>query len=45
VSQNRVLRRIILPRMDEVIKEWGKLHCGKVMICTPHPYLSGDKIK
>jgi hypothetical protein len=43
VFENRVLRRIFGPLMDEVTAEWRKLH--NLMICTAHPILCGVKIK
>jgi hypothetical protein len=41
VFENRVLRRIFGPRMDEVTGEWRKLHNEELL--TQHH--SGDKIQ
>jgi len=41
VFENRVLRRIIGPKRDEVTGEWRKLPNESLMICTPHPILFG----
>jgi hypothetical protein len=37
VFENRVLRRIFVPRKDEVTRERRKLH--NEIISTPHPIL------
>ena len=37
VSENRVLRRIIGPKRDEVTGEWRKVHNEELMFCNPHP--------
>jgi len=39
VFENRVLRRIIWPKRDEVTRDWRKLHDVELMICTPHQIL------
>jgi hypothetical protein len=39
VFENRVLRRIFVPKRDEVTGEWRKLHNEELMICTPPPLL------
>jgi len=38
VFDNRVLRRIFGPRMDEVTWQWSKLHNGKLndLYCSPN---------
>jgi len=41
VFENRVLRRIFGPKMDEVTEEWTKLYNEKLMICTAHQILFG----
>jgi hypothetical protein len=40
VLENRVLRRIFGSKTDEVTQQWKKL-----MICTSHPIVWGDKIE
>jgi len=40
-----VLRRIFGPGRDEVTGEWRRLHNKELMIYTPHPYCTGDKIE
>ena len=45
VFENMVLRKIIEPRKDEVTGEWRRLHNKELMIYTPHPYCTGDKIE
>jgi hypothetical protein len=37
VFENRVLRRIVGPKREEVTGEWGR----SLMICTPHGILFG----
>jgi len=39
--ENIVLRRIFVPKRDEVTGEWRKLHNRSFMIRTPHPMLCG----
>jgi len=39
--ENRVLTRIFGSKRDEVTGEWRKLHIRSLMICIPHPVLSG----
>jgi hypothetical protein len=34
--ENRVLRRIFGPKMDEVPEDWRKVHNKELIICTPH---------
>jgi hypothetical protein len=41
VFENRVLRRIFLPKRDEVMEEWRKLHSEKLHIL----YSSSDIIR
>jgi hypothetical protein len=41
VFENRVLRRVSVPKRDEVAEEWRKLHNEELMICTPYPILCG----
>jgi len=36
VFEYRVLRRIFGLKMDEVTKEWRKLHNESLMICSPN---------
>jgi len=38
VFENRVLRRILRTKRDEVTGEWRKLHYEE-LICTPYPIL------
>jgi len=35
------LRRIFVPKRDEVTGDWRKLQMRSLMICTPHPILCG----
>jgi hypothetical protein len=42
VFENRVLRRIIGPKREEVTGEWRKLHNENFIICT-HPQISLGK--
>jgi hypothetical protein len=35
VSENRVLRRILRSKMDELKGEWRKLNSEELHICTP----------
>jgi len=37
VFENRVLRRILGPKRDEVTGEWSKLHNEELNDCTAHP--------
>jgi hypothetical protein len=30
MSENRVLRKMYRPEMDEIIGDWGRLHNGKL---------------
>jgi len=39
VFENRVLRRIFGPKMNEVTGEWKKLHNEELDICTARPIL------
>ena len=41
VFENRMLRRVLGPKRDEVIGEWGKLHNEELSDCTPYPILCG----
>ena len=41
VFENRVLRRIFGPKMDEVPEDWRKVHNKELIICTPHTKLYG----
>jgi len=42
VCENRVLREIYGPKMEEEGGDWGKLHNGEFfMVCTPHKMLHG----
>jgi len=41
VFENMVLRRIFVPRREEVTGEWRRLHNEELMICTAHPILCG----
>jgi hypothetical protein len=34
VFENRVLRRILGPKRDEVTGDWKKLHCKELYNCT-----------
>jgi hypothetical protein len=43
--ENRVLRRIFWPKMDEVTGEWKRLHKKDLMLCIPHQISSGDQEK
>ena len=36
VFENGVLRRIFVPKRDEVTGEWRKLHNAELRICTAH---------
>jgi hypothetical protein len=40
VFENWVLRRIFGPRMDEITREWSKLH-NEELICTAYQILFG----
>jgi hypothetical protein len=42
VFENRVLRRILGPKRDDVMEEWMKLHNESFIICT-HPKISLDR--
>jgi hypothetical protein len=44
VFENRVLRKIFGPRMDEVTGEWRKLHNEGLNDLLSSQYFSGDKI-
>ena len=39
--ENRVLRRVFVPKRDEVTGEWRKLHKEELMDFTPYPILCG----
>jgi hypothetical protein len=41
VFENRVLRRIVGPKRDEVTREWRNFILRSVMICTLHQILFG----
>ena len=41
VFENRVLRRVLGPKRDEVTREWRKLHNEASVICTPYRILCG----
>jgi len=41
VFENRVLRRIIGPKRDEVTGEWRNYIMRSLVICTRHPILFG----
>jgi len=41
VLENGVLRRIVGPKRDEVIKSGENYIMRSLMICTPHPILFG----
>ena len=41
VFENRVLRRILGPKNNEVTGEWRKLHNEELVLCTPHQILFG----
>jgi hypothetical protein len=41
VFENRVLRRIIGPKRDEITREWRKLHNEALNDRTPRPILFG----
>jgi len=43
VSENRVLRRIFVPKRDEVTRELGKLHNEEQLFLFLIQYCSGDK--
>jgi hypothetical protein len=45
VFENGVLRRIFVPKRDEVTGEWRRLITRNFMICAPHKYCLGDEIK
>jgi hypothetical protein len=36
VFENRVLRRILRPKRDEVIREWRRLHNKELYALYPH---------
>jgi hypothetical protein len=39
VFENKVLRRIFGPKMDEITTEWKRLYYKQFMLCTPHQIL------
>jgi hypothetical protein len=39
--ENRVLRRVLGPKRDEVTGEWRNYIMRSLMICTPYPILCG----
>jgi hypothetical protein len=41
VFENKVLRRIFVPKRGEVTGEWRRLHKRSFMLCTPHQILFG----
>ena len=41
MSENRVLRRRVWPKRDEVTGEWRKLHNEELILSTPHQILLG----
>jgi hypothetical protein len=41
VLENRVLRSIFGPKRDKITGEWKIYIQSNLMICTPHPILSG----
>jgi len=43
VFENRVLRRIFGPKMDDVTREWEKLHNEELNELYSTQYYSGDK--
>jgi len=45
VFENRVLRRIFVPKRDEVTGKCEHYIMRSFMISTPHPILYGDKIE
>jgi len=45
VFENRVLRTIFGPKSDEVTGSGEDYIMRSLMICTPHPYCSGDEIE
>jgi hypothetical protein len=40
-----VLRRVFVPKRDEVTGGWRKLHNEKVRNCTAHKYNCNGKVK
>ena len=45
VFENRVLRRILGPKRDEVTGEWRKLHKDELNNPTPIKYCTGGQIE
>jgi hypothetical protein len=45
VFESRVLRRIFVPKRDEVTREWRKLHNEELNDVLFTQYFSGDKIE
>jgi hypothetical protein len=47
VIENRVLRRIFVPKSDEVTGEWRRLHNEELndLYSSQNTYYSGDQIK
>jgi hypothetical protein len=41
VYENRVLRRVLGPKRDEVTGEWRKLHIEELRDFIPYPILCG----
>jgi hypothetical protein len=39
--ENRELRRIFGPKMEEVVGDWRKLQNGELITCTLHQILLG----
>jgi hypothetical protein len=39
VFENRVLRRILGPKSNDVTGEWRKLHNEELVLCTAHQIL------
>jgi hypothetical protein len=37
--QNRVMRRILVPKWEEVTGDWKKFHTEKLVICTSYGIL------
>jgi hypothetical protein len=40
-----VLSRLVGPKRDEVTREWRNYIIRSLMVCTPHPIFSVDKIE
>jgi hypothetical protein len=45
VVENRVLRKILGPKRNEVTKQWRRLHKKELYVFAPHAILSPDRFK